>query len=477
MPDQPSANDTVVLGVSGGPDSLALLHMLANDPQAPTPFVVHVNHGLRGAAAIADAAFVAATCAQWDIRYHVESADVPGLVEQYGYTVEEAARRARYSVMGRVATRIKTRWVCVAHTADDQAETVLMRVIRGTGLQGLRGMRHTAPLSDRHTLPGVDPGELLIWRPLLDTWREAVEAYCAEHDLSPRFDQSNTDPTYTRNRIRHVVLPLLRTINPRVSHSLARLAAAAADDWEVLTAEVETALQQTVTQAGETRVIAKTVWAIYPAAVQRGVLLRASTQSQKSQREVGYDHLEEARIFALTGETGSQIDLPGSVTLHLDYDRIVLAAGEEVDTILQGAWLKAGEELGLSIPGEVVLPGSEWRLITRVYTGTRSGAPWEALLAERWTAALNGTVLGEALMVRTRRRGERFQPQGLDGTQKLSTFMSNARIPQRFRDRIPLLVSKDEVVWVCGYRIDERYTIKPDTARIVLVRLLPPENT
>jgi len=214
--------EPVVVGVSGGPDSLCLLHVLKH--LAPgygvTLHVTHLEHGIRGEESEADAQFVAGLAHRWGLPVTVEHADVPRLAEEEGLAPEEAARRARYGFLARVAGQIGASRIAVGHNADDQVETVLMHFLRGSGLAGLRGMLPLSPLGELRLGAALRDsplaGELRLIRPLLEVARPAIEAYCRSRGLQPRFDRSNLDTTYYRNRLRHELLPMLEGYNPNI---------------------------------------------------------------------------------------------------------------------------------------------------------------------------------------------------------------------------------------------------------------------
>jgi tRNA(Ile)-lysidine synthase len=199
----------LIVAVSGGPDSLALLHMLARQSLLPAEalLVAHLDHALRPSSA-AEAHFVAATAAEWGVAGRVERVDVRTLAETGRLTLEAAARQARYDFLARVVTEAGGRAIATGHTADDQAETVLMHILRGSGTAGLRGMLPASPV------PGHP--HLTLLRPWLRASRAEIVAYCQEHRLRPITDESNTDPAYFRNRLRHELLPLLAAYNPHV---------------------------------------------------------------------------------------------------------------------------------------------------------------------------------------------------------------------------------------------------------------------
>ena len=225
----------LVVGVSGGADSLCLLHALhalrALAPELGLRLhVAHLDHGLRATSA-ADAAWVRALCVAWELPCTLDRCDVRALAEREGRSLEDAARQARYRFLAQVARQVGARAVAVGHTADDQAETVLLHLIRGTGLEGLAGMAPDAawPLPDEQGTDG-----LRLLRPLLALTRADTEAYCAAVGLTPRQDESNRDLAYARNRVRLELLPLLRELNPGITATLGRTAAAIAGDVAAL---------------------------------------------------------------------------------------------------------------------------------------------------------------------------------------------------------------------------------------------------
>lgn len=226
----------VVVAVSGGPDSIALLDVLSSlDPRLSLA-VAHFNHGLRGAESDGDEAAVQNAAGARGLAFYRERAEgLRGAGARRGESLEMAARSARYAFLARVARDTGADWVATAHHADDQAETVLLRLLRGSGAAGLSGMRTLAPL------PG--DGGLRVWRPLLRATRAEIEAYCAQRGLATRQDQSNDDQSILRNRIRHELLPILETYNPGVRKVLARVAENAATDADVVETAARSALE------------------------------------------------------------------------------------------------------------------------------------------------------------------------------------------------------------------------------------------
>ena len=467
-----ASGETIVVGVSGGPDSLCLLHVLQHlAPQLGIGLhVAHLNHGLRDAESDADAAFVAETARAWGLPCTVERADVIHLAAQPGLSLEEAARNARYGFLSGLATRLGAASVAVGHNADDQAETVLMHFLRGSGLAGLRGM---TPATHGLTLDSV-PTPLTLIRPLLFTPRADILAYCREHDLRPRFDRSNEDRTFYRNRLRHELLPLLETYNPQIRRVLNATALVAAADYNLLhdhTVETFDALAQPTADGASLFDLA--AWRALPLALQRGLVREAVQRLRGGLRNISFVHIEQAVETLRESNTGARITLPAGLEAVLGYTRFAIGeAGVEIpiDGTPQLAATRVGlhNEAGLA----AALPG--WRVETRVLAAAALPAGWQAN-TDRRQAWLDMDAVGDDPALRVRQAGDRFQPLGMAGSQKLlAEYFTNAKIPGPARDRWPLLVdAADRILWVCGLRVDARARVTAATARVLHIKLQP----
>ena len=370
--------ETVVVGVSGGPDSLCLLHLLRR--LAPELrlwlHVAHLHHGLRGAEADADAAFVAELADCWGLPCTVGRADVAALAREAGLSLEEAARQARYRFLAEVAEAGGASTLAVGHNADDQAETVLMHFLRGSGAAGLRGMLPRTPLDDYRLFQAVpcrmrprihecprarfanswfhswtaqppsvsrtdgDTGDpppssdprvpasprLHLVRPLLSIPRADIEAYCAEYRLAPRTDRSNEDTTFFRNRLRHELLPILETYNPGIRDVLAHTAEVLAGDHAVLSRAVEAAWTTLVSVEGPDEVrFSLPIWRGLPLGLQRATLREAIHRLRRSVRDINWEHVERAVWLAREGHTGQAATLAAGLELQIGYDSLRVA--------------------------------------------------------------------------------------------------------------------------------------------------------
>ncbi len=455
----------VLVGVSGGPDSLCLLdqlHALATAFGFPLA-VGHFDHGLRPESAD-EAAFVRAEAEARGRPCFTDRADTATFAAQNKLSVETAARQLRYAFLARAARRAGADYVAVAHTADDQAETVLMHFLRGSGLAGLRGMR------PRSGLGGMVPGEgvtaegrdthaspLTLIRPLLATTRQAVEQYCAEHGLQPRYDPSNADLTYTRNRLRRVVLPVLEQENPNLRATLARTAEVLAGEYELAERYVDRAWQ-TFAPAEAQRpgqvVLAREACRGVGRLRLRALLRRGATLVLGDARDLEFDPLEAATNFALEAAPGRNCEIARGLRLAVEQNQLVLYRGERDVSKYPLLLDKAGN-----------LPAG-WRLVVEV-VATRPDA------TEAWEAVVPAEALTAPLVVRARRRGERFQPLGMGGQHvKLTDFMSNVKLPARVRERWPLVACGDEVMWVPGYRLAERFRLGDEAQSFARLRFV-----
>ncbi len=465
--------DAVVVGVSGGPDSVALLHLLHQlvEPWGLRLHVAHLHHGIRGLDADADAEYVGALAQRLALPWTLERVSLPDLAREQGLALEEAARRVRYAFLARTARRLGARRIAVGHNADDQAETVLMHLLRGAGLSGLRGMLPDTPLSAYRLLSGIDKGEepdapaLHLIRPLLSTPRSAIEAYCEDEGLSPRFDRSNLDTTFFRNRLRHELLPQLEAVSPQVGDRLRNLAEVVRADYDLLEQIFDTAWRALLVREQEQLIAFELAgWRAQPLAVQRALVRRAAYRLRRTLRDVSFVHVEDAVAVGQTGETGAQATLPRRLLLEVGYDTLDVREAEAVALPAHRPWLEPGRELPVTLPGRTALSDG-WAL--------------DAVALERWqpgliasnpnphVAWLDAAAVGPEPLLRTRREGDRFRPHGMGGVEvRLSDFLINVKVPRRWRDYLPLLVAGDEILWVVGERLSERACVRPTTERV-----------
>jgi len=315
-----------------------------------------------------------------------------------------------------------------------------------------------------------DTRGLRLVRPLLDVPRAAIEAYCQEHGLRPRFDRSNLDTTFYRNRLRHDLLPLLETYNPQVRDVLRRSAAVIADDYALLRKQLERAWARTVVAEGEKAVeFDLAAWRALPRSLQRATLREAVHRLRRSLRNINRVHIENALWLAREKSTGAQATLPQGLLLTLGYHRL-LVAEEGYEPLPPDLPLLPAARLELPVPGVVTLPHTDWQVETTLLPPAELPAGWEEN-ADRWQVFLDAEAVGPEPILRPRQPGDHLQPLGMGGRSvALAAFMINLKLPQAWRDCWPLLVGHSGIAWVVGYRQDERTRVTTATPKVLHAR-------
>ncbi|MBA7593821.1 tRNA(Ile)-lysidine synthase [subsurface metagenome] len=447
--------ETLLVGVSGGPDSVCLLHVLhqLKGTLGLDLHVVHLNHMLRGAASDADARYVSLLAQRLGLGAAVEGRDVLAYKKEHRLSLEEAARQVRYDFFAQVAESLGARRIALGHTADDQVETILMHLVRGSGVAGLRGMQ---PIT-WWRVP-ASGGSLMVIRPLLEVAREETEAYCKAHALEPQSDFSNFSLDYTRNRFRYQLVPLLQSFNPNFKAALLRTARAAADEISFLEEQLSSVWDKVVTEQPHGLVIDTGAAAALHPALQQHLLRRAVEELLGDLSDIGATHIEKM-VHALSKPAGKRLFLPRGLVFYTGYNTCVVTKGA-FDTC---PFPPVEGEHRLDLPGETILPG--WR----VHSAITSSVPQEAD-SSGFKAYLDLNGVGEEIFVRRRRAGDRFQPLGMEQPKKLQDFMVDAKIPREWRDCVPLVCSPKQILWVVGWRIDDRAKVTDSTKQILSIQ-------
>ncbi len=447
----------ILVAVSGGPDSLALLHLLDRLRRAGGPqlHVAHLDHGARSASR-AEAAAVADLAGALGLPATVARRDVPALARSRREGLQAAARRARYAFLAETALAVGADAVATAHQADDQAETVLLHALRGAGLAGLRGMRPEVPWSDwaaGEQPPSANPLAPPLLRPLLTTSRAEIEAYCRQHGLAPTRDPSNSALRFARARVRRL-LPALAAENPRVVAALGRTATLSADDYDFIQGQLDALWPALAVESPDTVSLRREVWEGLHPALQRYALRRAA--GRLGLAELSLPQVEAARAarpgcrpLALGRVLRLEVDDAGLRLVRPGAPRP--AAGPQL----------AAAELPLT-PGTNPL-GAGWVCLVQNEAPATPGPWWVALDAE----SLDGPLL-----LRRRRPGDRFRPAGGRGSRKIQDFFVDRKLPRDLRDAWPLLATPGGVVWVVGLRADERSIAGAATRSTIWVGVL-----
>jgi len=449
----------VLVGISGGPDSVCLTHVLLRlrATLGLTVYLAHLNHGLRGAESEADAEYVRGLAASAGIPCTIERRDVSAFARKHRLSLEEAAREVRYGFLAQTARSLGAEVVAVGHTQDDQVETVLLHILRGTGTNGLAGLR---PLQELK----IGGQRIRLARPLLALTHPEAESYCRQLDLSPRVDSSNRSLRLMRNRVRHQLLPALKEYNPAISTSLLRLAEIAAEDQEYLEREGALAFGRVASREGAAILLDKAGFRSLPPALQRQVLRFSIEQLCGTLKDIESRHIRKI-LEALDRPTGRRLSLPYGLVFAIDYNSYRLSMGQMLDgpslPLIEG-------ECAIAVPGVTWCSG--WRIEAAVLSA-RDVDPKAA--GDPWRAFFDAQKSGTSIVLRSLRSGDRFQPLGMTQFKTAAEFMLDAKIPVAIRRRVPILVTPRGILWLAGQRIDERFKVTSDSPQILCLRLSP----
>lgn len=426
----------VLCAVSGGPDSMALLHALhALAPRLGFSVCAgHVEHGIRQEASLADAAFVRARCDALNISFFERAVDAPALAREQRLSLEDAARTARYAALFEMADEAGAERIALAHHMDDQAETVLMHLLRGSALSGICGMR---PLRDDGVL-----------RPMLNVRRDEVLRYCRENGIEYRVDETNADTRYRRNALRHDVMPAVEAAFPGAVHNVSRTAALLQDEEDFMRACARDALAACVGPGGG--LDAGTLLERPLAIRRRAALLWLRQRADADRLDAG--HVEALLKLCASGRTGAALDVPGG-RVQNEYGRIVWADGNASAD---------AREYPLNVPGETRLQGA------CVRAAVLAELPGDLKNHPRTFEYLDGDAVPASAVLRTRRTGDVIRPLGMQGRQPLKEYLIDRKVPRALRDALYVLADGRNVLWVEGLGLSECVRVRAGRTQKVL---------
>lgn len=422
----------VVAGISGGADSVALLRVLTllSSEMDFTVFAAHLHHGIRGKTADADEAYVRELCEKLSVPLYCEKADIPALARAHSHTLEQEGRIVRYGFFERAREHFGADLTAVAHHRDDQAESILMHLMRGSGLAGLTGMR---------------PKRDTVIRPLLCVRRGEIEAFLAAEGIAYCTDETNLVPEGTRNRTRLEIIPYIeKNINPAFSRTLCSTAELLRRDEDYLSDEAQKALEAAARGGGYDR----SALAALPFPIKTRAIRIALTRAGATV-DIERTHVEKVCAL-LSAQTGASLDLPNA-RVRTSYGLVYFEKPEQ----------DAAEpfELPLSVPGETQTPLGMF---------CASFLPDKTVTADPYTAYMDADRLPADITVRQRRSGDRFFPLGAPGSRKLKDYLIDRKVPRDERN-VPLLAAGSTVLFVPGFCIADTVKVKCDTTRVLRV--------
>ncbi len=444
-----SMGAVVIAAVSGGPDSVVLLHILKKLAPAHNINLVaaHLNHQLRDEAG-EEEEFVRALCQEWQIPFYCKTLDVKKAAADQKKGIEEAARDCRYQYFNELKQEIQAHCVATAHHRDDQAETILLHLLRGSGIKGLRG---------------ILPVNGYLVRPLLGVNRAAIEKYVEENSLSYCIDRSNYDLSFLRNRVRHELIPYLqKEFNPRIMDNLDMLGLIAREEYEAMEIETNKLMAAAVLSYNEEQVVIDSrVFVTLHPAFQRRIILSALGRLKG---DYGWSALDVQLIMDLHQKPGSakKIKLRKSIWVRKTYDHLII--GDRLE-----------KEIDYCYP--VITPG----FISVKETGDKFCFDYMAMeeCAKRSDDEmyLDYDKLAKEIFLRSRKAGDRISLPGMEGRKKIKDYFIDKKIPLLERSRIPLLASQDEVYAVVGHSISRNAGVDKNTSTVLVIRRETDENT
>jgi tRNA(Ile)-lysidine synthase len=456
-------NERVVCAVSGGPDSVAMLHILKdlNDLQQMgwQIHVAHVNHGLRGKASDEDEEFSRELAGKLHLPFHSTRVDVKAAQKKNRMTMEEAGRELRHDYLKNLAIEVGAQKISLAHNLDDQAETILHRILRGTGLRGLKGMAPIRRLSRKH--------DLFIVRPMLEIERHEIEAYLRDKGSAYKTDLSNFDTSITRNKIRHKLFPMLESeFNPRVKMSLVKLGQTAGSFYLLLREIANEVYENTKMVSGEGEVCLSVdeFWKL-PPAIQTLLIDRSVETVLGQAPQLNFEHYLE--VISLCGENAFQkaIRLPHGLEARREGYVLKIYQPKAPPPPLKFAHRK------IKVPGRTVIRNLNLQIDVEVQEGKIVGLKDYIRNKDYTEEILDYEKLDGPLVMRLRKRGDHFVPLGSRGTTKLKKFFIDNKVPKIVRDRVPILTDGKGIVWVVGYRIGDGVKITEATRKVLKLKV------
>lgn len=439
--------DKIIVGVSGGPDSLCLLHVLKElcGEYGCSLYAAHLNHKFRGEAADADAEFVREICMEWGIPAFIEAFDVPAYIEETGLSPEEAGREIRYRLFDQVSEKVGGNKIAVAHNLNDHIETILMRFMRGSGIDGLKGIEAVR-------------GNII--RPLLEIDRSRIEEYCSEKGLNPRIDKTNLESVYHRNKIRLELIPYIeKNFNPNIKMALSRFSGLIKDENDFLETETAEKFQGIAELSCDRAAINVPKLTALHTALQRRIIRLCMEKLASTLNGFDFKHFEGVLELA-EKSTGAAIILPHKLKAFRSYDEIVLV--KDIVKPDKKCYYKLKYDYDNSVE-------TDNGCITIERKNTKDIGE---LRGQKDMIYIDPSRIKEGLVLRCREPGDMFAPIGMKGTKKLKEYLIDEKVPREKRDGLELIADGNEIVWIVGGRLSEKYKITDKTTDAVVIKYI-----
>lgn len=442
-------NDNIVIGLSGGPDSMALLYVLL-EVRKEIDFniiIAHVNHGVRGAEALADEKFVENLAKKLNLPYYSTRVNMDEYAKERRISSEEAGRALRYGFFRKILSKIGGGKIAVAHNKNDQAETLLMRFFRGTGIDGLKGMEYRN-------------GDII--RPILGIEREEIEKYLLDNNIEARLDKTNLQPIYNRNRIRLELIPYIeKYFNPNIIDTLWRTSNILSIDSRFLEKYSKETYSKLVKKKENNSIILNgSLFLKEDRSIQQRIIRNCILDLNGDLQGFTNRHILDTLTLFLERGTGKSIDLSNNMVAKTSYDDFIIEKKKDMEhrdflfKINHEGFTYIDElQLGLNIK---VLPIKDIKINTK----------------DRFVKYFDYDKILGGLYIRNRRDGDRFVPYGMKGSKKIKDYFIDEKIPKEKRDKIPLITDEEKILWVVGYRTSDLFKITDNTEKVLMIKLV-----
>ena len=450
-----SSGDKIVVGVSGGVDSIALLHVLHlfSKTKNYDLVVAHINHMARGGESYVDADFVKDAAAKLGLRFFLKEIDVEDKKVQFKKSFQETARLIRYQFFDEILKVVGGNKIALGHSADDRVETILMNIIRGSGLKGLVG------------IPQVRGN---IIRPFWEIYRKELESFLKVSKIPFRNDLSNKDRKYLRNRIRHELIPCLETYNPNIKIKLQEMSEIVGEDESLLAQMTRDIFSKKILGREEDE--KNICWKIddflsYPVALRQRLVRETFCRIAGNMLHITAHHVREVNDLFNFPKVGKTLNIPRNIKVTCSYDSVVFQ--QTMENPRENISEKESFPTPILIPGFTELTEGQIRVETQILEGKRE----YSTLNPNMQAFLDLEKTGFIIKARFFRAGDRFSPLGVLGNKKLKSFFIDSKIPKHVRHKIPILTNdKDDIIWVYGQRIGHFYRVTDKTKKILFVQ-------
>ena len=458
--------DRIVIGVSGGADSVCLLYVLAEGCREYNLAlnVVHINHGIRGKEAVEDELFVKELCNVLNVDFYSFSYDVRKIAKEESISEEEAGRKVRYKAFSEICHTKQCNKIAIAHNKNDNAETVLFHLFRGTGMKGLSGI-------EPKRMETTDFGEVTIIRPLLDCSRMEIEEVLRKKEITYRTDSTNLTDDYSRNKIRNKILAYaVKEINSGAVENIAGAATYLREAKDYIEADIIKYYQELVEEKDHTFQFSISEMKNRHPAIQKGIIFQIMENLAKRRKDLEAKHVE-AVLSLFDKQVGRCVHLPYGMIAERGYQQIKLYHIDRLTCENSDSF----KEIPIIIPGKTIVT-QKCKIIETERMNYKNNLPIPKSSCVKW---FDYDKIENAVVIRTRKEGDYIQINRSGGSKKLKDYFIDHKVPRKLRDSLLLIADGSHIMWIIGdeNRMSERYKVDEDTTEVLLIKMFDLEDS